>query len=103
MSQYDTGPLPGTHLSVQRSLLVTLLLACALGWTAVQGASMRCGNRLISDGRVPGTTQAEVLHRCGEPYDRSRQQWLYVKGDAVYRVYFNRNQEVSRITSEIVR
>jgi hypothetical protein len=64
---------------------------------------MRCGGRLISDGKVPGTLQAEVLLRCGEPYDTSGDQWLYVRGDAVYRVYFNRDREVSRIVSEIIR
>ena len=30
--------------------------------------------------------EAEVEHRSGQPYDTYRDQWLYVKGDGVYRV-----------------
>ena len=45
----------------------------------------------------------EVRGKCGEPYDTYRNQWLYVNGDAVYRVYFNQKGEVRRIVSEIVR
>jgi hypothetical protein len=46
---------------------------------------------------------AEVEHRCGQPYDTYRDQWLYVKGDAVYRVYFNQRGELRRIQKEILR
>ena len=64
---------------------------------------MRCGRHLISDGKSTRITLAEIQHKCGEPYDKAHSQWLYVRRDVVSRVYFNRNREVIRIKSEIVR
>jgi hypothetical protein len=64
---------------------------------------MRCGSAVISDGKKHKVSMAEVLKRCGQPYDKYGNQWLYVRGDAVYRIYFNAQSNVSRIRSEIVR
>jgi hypothetical protein len=81
------------------ALAVTLFLVV----TPALAGQMRCKGRIIKDGKKPGATMAEVLHRCGQPYDEYRNQWLYVKGDAVHRVYFNERGELRRIQSEILR
>lgn len=83
--------------------ICALIISSALAATTLSAASMRCGSRLLSDGKVPGPTMPEVLQRCGEPYLEHQNQWLYVRGDAVYRVYFNANGELSRIKHEIAR
>lgn len=70
---------------------------------SIDADNMRCGGRVITDGENPGATMAEVLSICGQPYDEHGNKWLYVKGNRVYRVYFNINDEVRRITTEIVR
>ena len=64
---------------------------------------MRCGGRVIGKGINQGISMAEVQQRCGQPYDVYGNQWLYVIGNNVFRVYFNRNGDVRKVVSEIVR
>ncbi len=83
----------------------TLFSVCCLaGATASSAATMRCNGDLISDGKMPRTTDAEILYRCGEPYSKSGRNWLYVRGkNQVYRLQFDANGELTRIVTEIVR
>ena len=88
----DNDGYSGRLRSYYISSLVTKLtfLAICLGYLSpVWADSMRCGTRLLSDGKTPGATMAEVLQKCGEPYSTYRNNWLYFKGNSVYRVYFN--------------
>ncbi len=92
----------GSHilLFITKLAFLAICLGCL---TPAWADSMRCGTRLVSDGKMPGATMSEVLDKCGEPYATHRNKWLYYKGDSVYRVYFNTNGEVRRIQREITR
>jgi hypothetical protein len=86
-----------------RRIGTTVITALVLGFLA-EGAfasSMRCGGAIISAGGRPAPTQAEVKWRCGEPYSRTGNNWIYVQPNGtVYRVRFNDNGEVRSVTTE---
>ena len=84
-------------------LVLCLCAALVVGlpaWPDTSWASqkMRCGKHLIGKGAL----QDIVLVRCGQPYSRYRNYWLYRKGQSVFRLRFNSRGEVSKLTSEIV-
>lgn len=80
------------------------LTALALAPSAAQAGSMRCGGDIISDRQRGGQTQAGILYKCGEPYSRAGNTWLYVQPDGlVYRLRFDDKQELTTINVESVR
>ena len=100
--QYQSG--------AQGQSLVRWLLRCGVlllmfyfCLVPAQAGSIRCGTYLVTDGNLPGTSMVEVARKCGEPYAKYGDQWIYMKGSTVYRVYFNTKAEVRRIQAEIVR
>lgn len=86
-----------------RRVGTTVIAALVLGLLA-EGAfasSMRCGGAIISAGGRPPPTQAEVRWRCGEPYSRTGNNWIYVQPNGtVYRVRFNDNGELRSVQTE---
>lgn len=68
---------------------------------SASAGSMYCGSEIISDGQRVGQSQAEILHKCGEPYSRSFNNWLYVKDGSVYRLRFDDSGSLTTITKEL--
>ena len=94
-----------TYRRLRLAAIGALLLLGLLAEAAVASTSnsMRCGTGLISAGGRPAPTQAEVKWRCGEPYSRTGNNWIYVRPNGtVYRVRFNDNGEVTSIRTERV-
>lgn len=65
------------------SLILIFFLLCEIA-----SASMRCGTNLITAGQRNRTSQAEVVKKCGTPYSKSGNSWIYIKGNQVYRLKF---------------
>lgn len=81
--------------------VVATLLLLAFAAESAFARSMRCGGAIISAGGRPPPTQAEVRWRCGEPYSRTGNNWIYVEPNGtVHRVRFNDNGEVRSIQTE---
>ena len=66
-------------------------------------AAMRCGTHLITAGKKPGPSEIDVMRKCGEPYSRSGNKWIYVKGRSIYRLRFSENSGLISIKREIER
>ncbi|NTX07539.1 DUF2845 domain-containing protein [Myxococcus sp. CA040A] len=49
-----------------RTLLAGLVLACLIVPFSGEAATLRCGNKLISD----GASQSDALMKCGEPMSK---------------------------------
>lgn len=96
MSEHKTN----TYQRLGLTVIVALLLMGLLAESAF-AAGMRCGGQIITAGGRPPPTQAEVKWRCGEPYSRTGNNWIYVQPNGtVYRVRFNDNGEVRSIQTE---
>jgi hypothetical protein len=66
-SRSIVGPLRGAALRTAIALVASLVLSVVLASPAHAGSSLRCGNRLVSD----GSSMDEVFRRCGEPTFRT--------------------------------
>ena len=66
-------------------------------------ASMKCGVHLITAGKSPGHSKYEVEKKCGTPYSKSGNSWLYVKGNTIYRLRFGENSGLKTIHKELSR
>ena len=66
-------------------------------------ATMKCGVHIITGGKSPGDTKYEVEKKCGTPYSKSGNNWLYVKGNVIYRLRFGENSGLKTISKEIAR
>lgn len=65
--------------------------------------TIRCGGTIIDDGDRRGISKQEVEKRCGPPYSKWGNSWLYsMPNGTVTRVRFKDNGEVSSITNERV-
>ena len=70
---------------------------------AVWAGSMKCGTHLITDGKKPGPSKAEVKRKCGYPYSESGNRWIYYKGRSVYRLRFSEVTGLVSVNREIRR
>jgi len=80
--------------TTQISIIAVLILFASQ--TAFAG-SIRCGQRIISDGGRNGPGQYEVLKKCGEPTERIGNNWIYEKGQKRYVVVFKDNGTIAKI------
>ena len=85
------------------SLLISTVVILVLTYTGVAFASMKCGTHLITAGQRQGLSKIEVEKRCGAPYEKSGNRWLYVKRNTVYRLQFNENTGLIAIHREMSR
>ena len=84
-------------------LLVLLLAAVTLilfSFNSPAG-TIRCGGSLIDDGDRRGISKQEVEKRCGPPYSKYGNSWIYsLPNGTVTRIRFKDNGEVTSITNE---
>jgi Protein of unknown function (DUF2845) len=76
------------------SIIATLIL---FGSQTVMAGSIRCGGRIISDGKRNGTGQYEVLKKCGEPTERIGNNWIYEKQNKRNVIVFKDNGTIASI------
>ncbi|WP_455207046.1 DUF2845 domain-containing protein [Kaarinaea lacus] len=63
--------------------------------------TIRCGGGIIDDGDRRGISKQEVEKRCGQPYSKYGNSWIYsLPNGTVTRIRFKSNGEVSSITNE---
>ncbi len=76
-------------------LLMTLIS------TGAMAGSIRCAGGFIDDGDRRGISKQEVEKRCGAPYSKWGNSWLYsLPNGTVTRIRFKDSGEVSSITNE---
>ena len=85
------------------SYFLMFLILLVLFSESVWAGSMRCGTHLITDGKKPGPSKAEVKRKCGYPYSESGNRWIYYKGRSVYRLRFSEVSGLVSIKREIER
>ena len=90
-------------LARYKNILITIASLSFLILTQTASASMRCGNHLITQGQRIGESKAAVYKKCGAPYKQAGNNWIYIKGNSVYRLRFSENSGLSSIKREIVR
>ena len=91
------------NLKSSVSYLIAFLTLLVLFSESVWAGSMRCGTYLISDGKKPGPSKAEVKRKCGYPYSESGNRWIYYKGSSVYRLRFSEVSGLVSVKREIRR
>ena len=90
-----------------RIKVIILMIACA-GMVSfclnASAGSIRCGGAIIDDGSRSGVSKLEVQSKCGEPYSKYGNSWIYsMPNGTVTRIRFKTNGEVSSITNERVQ
>ena len=68
---------------------------------SASAGSIRCGGTIIDDGDRRGISKLEIEKKCGAPYSKYGNSWIYsMPNGTVTRIRFKTNGEVSSITSE---
>lgn len=81
-------------------LLVAGLVMLGSSLNASAG-SIRCGGGIIDDGDRRGISKLEIEKKCGAPYSKYGNSWIYsMPNGTVTRIRFKSNGEVSSITNE---
>ena len=84
--------------------LLTIVIAglVLMGFSVnVSAGSIRCGGTIIDDGDRRGISKLEVEKKCGTPYSKYGNSWIYsMPNGTVTRIRFKSNGEVSSITNE---
>lgn len=88
---------------MRKTKFISLLLITAVIFILSNSAfaSMKCGVHLITAGKSPGMSKYEVEKKCGAPYEKSGNRWLYVKRNTIYRLHFGGNNGLVAIHREI--
>lgn len=78
-----------------------LLAMLAIAPYASADDEFYCGSKIVTE----GLSKAQVLERCGEPRDKSVDQWVYDRGPDDFDVllHFDGDNQVERITEETER
>ena len=86
--------------SIMLLLAGMVLMAFALNASA---GSIRCGGTIIDDGDRRGISKLEIEKKCGTPYSKYGNSWIYsMPNGTVTRIRFKSNGEVSSISNERV-
>lgn len=87
----------------QLTILFVLFVAMTLTLFSINtsAGTIRCGGSIIDDGDRRGISKQEVEKRCGPPYSKYGNSWLYsMPNGTVTRIRFKDNGEVTSITNE---
>jgi hypothetical protein len=87
----------------QLTILFVLFVAMTLTLFSINASAgtIRCGGSIIDDGDRRGISKQEVEKRCGPPYSKYGNSWLYsMPNGTVTRIRFKDNGEVTSITNE---
>jgi len=87
----------------QLTILFVLFVAMTLALFSVNAVAgtIRCGGSIIDDGDRRGISKQEVEKRCGPPYSKYGNSWIYsMPNGTVTRIRFKDNGEVTSITNE---
>lgn len=85
------------------NLMIILVVGIALAFFSINATagSIRCGGTIIDDGDRRGISKLEVEKKCGTPYSKYGNSWIYsMPNGTVTRIRFKSNGEVSSITNE---
>lgn len=85
------------------NLLVLWVVGLVLMMFSVNASagSIRCGGGIIDDGDRRGISKMEIEKKCGAPYSKYGNSWIYsMPNGTVTRIRFKSNGEVSSITNE---
>ena len=88
-----------TQLTILFVLFV--VLTATLFSANASAGTIRCGGGIIDDGDRRGISKQEVEKRCGPPYSKYGNSWIYsMPNGTVTRIRFKDNGEVTSITNE---